>query len=364
MPKAKKLPSGSWNCRVFDHYEYKDGKKIMIRRSFTVDDPTPTGRRRCEAMAAAWAESRKGSAVRDMTVYNAIRKYIDTKRGVLSPSTVSAYESYLRSGGFKMIENKNIRQLKQTDVQLWVSSLAADHSAKYIKNLYLLYLPAVKLFGGFEYEITLPRGRRKQVYTPTDADLRALLEYLGADDSKRDLRAAVLLAAFGSMRRSEICALAPADFSGNVVNVNKAMVRDGRGGWTIKGTKTEDSSRRVVLPVAVLDMIPLDGPQVVACNPDALTNRFRRAVKYAGLPPFSFHALRHYYVSAAHALNIADAYTMKMGGWRTDHVMKSHYRATLSDVEKREQKKLDRHTSAIIGGLTAHETAHERRKIQ
>ncbi len=48
MPTAKKLPSGSWRCQVFSHYEYvnqDDGgvKKKRIYESFTCDDPSLPG---------------------------------------------------------------------------------------------------------------------------------------------------------------------------------------------------------------------------------------------------------------------------------------------------------------------------------
>lgn len=41
----------------------------------------------------------------------------------------------------------------------------------------------------------------------------------------------VLLAAFGPMRRGEICAFESSDISGNVVHVNKNMVKEEGGGW-------------------------------------------------------------------------------------------------------------------------------------
>ena len=63
---------------------------------------------------------------------------------------------------------------------------------------------------------------------------------------------------------------------------------------------------------------------------------------------FSIHALRHYYVSIAHVLGIPDAYVMKMGGWQTDYVMKRNYRSTLTDVEKKEQAKLNKHFAKIF----------------
>ena len=63
---------------------------------------------------------------------------------------------------------------------------------------------------------------------------------------------------------------------------------------------------------------------------------------------FTLHSLRHYYVSIAHVLGIPDAYVMKMGGWKTDHVMKRVYRTTLSDVEKQEQEKINAHFSELM----------------
>lgn len=346
MASARKLPSGSWRCRVFSHYEYRDGKKVAVQKSFTVDDPSPRGKHACEQMASDWAE-KKNARPWNTDVYTAIRKYIDTKKGVLSPSTVTAYERYLKNGNFSAIGAIHVQDLKQMDVQRWVSEFAADHSPKYVRNVYALMQAAVSFSGGPEYKVTFPRPRRKEIYTPTDSEIVQLIEYCRRP-GKEELLGAVLLAAFGSLRRSEICALTPADIQGNKVIVNKAMVRADKT-WEIKTTKTEDSARFVVIPSFVLNLIPQGGPRIVNCDPDALSSRFKRAIKYAGIDnTFTIHALRHYYVSAAHALNIADQYTMKMGGWHTDHTMKRHYRTTLSDIEKQEQEKMDRHTLQLI----------------
>ena len=42
MATAKKLPSGSWRCRVYD-YTDENGKKHY--KSFTSDNPKPAGER-------------------------------------------------------------------------------------------------------------------------------------------------------------------------------------------------------------------------------------------------------------------------------------------------------------------------------
>ena len=347
--KAVKLPSGSYRVQVIDHYEYKDGKKKPVRVSFTHKD-----KKKALRMAAEYAETREG-LTNALTVHDAIKRYIDSKTPVLSPSTVTAYRSLLNNGVYAPIEAADVRYLKAPDVQLWVSWLSSRRSAKYVKNAYALFSASVKMASGKEYNALLPRVKKPDVYTPTDAELVTLLDYLHKD--KPETFAAVMLAVFGSMRRSEICALTGEDFSGNHVRVNKAMVKAPGGSWVIKGTKTAGSERVVTLPAFVVDLIGPGSGRVVNCNPDALSSRFNRAVKYSGMENrFTFHALRQYYVSISHALKISDAYTMKMGGWKTDNVMKRNYRAALSDVENREQKKLNKHFEQI-----AHEIAHERR---
>ena len=336
----------------------------MVKKSFTCDDPSPTGKRICEQMASTWA-AQKREGPHQVDVRTAIRQYIDAKAGVLSPSTVAAYEKYLKTGAFDQIGAIQVRKLRQIDVQRWISSFAADHSPKYTKNVYLLFVPALKMAGGPSFEITLPKPKPKEIYTPDDDDIVKLLEYC-RQPGKEELLAAVILAAFGSMRRSEICALTPEDIQGNVVTVSKAMVRDAAGQWIVKQPKTSTSARQVVLPAYVLDMIPRTGPRIVNMTPGALSSRFDRAVKAAGISnSFSFHALRHYYVSAAHALQIADAYVEKIGGWRPgSSVMKRHYTQTLNAVEKQAQEKLDAHALKLIRGSAGHETGHDSRKAQ
>ena len=100
MATAKKLPSGSWRCLAYSHTETvwneKQGKWIekRIYESFTSDDPSPRGRKEAELAAAEFqlnnrarkkAESSQSNT--NLTLREAIEKYINTSDGVLSPST-------------------------------------------------------------------------------------------------------------------------------------------------------------------------------------------------------------------------------------------------------------------------------------
>lgn len=342
MPTARKLKSGSWNCRVFSHYEYlPDGKKKRIYESFTCNDPSKQGKRKCERMAAEWADSRKDRG-QDITVSEAIRKYIDMKKHVLSPATIRGYECYYRKC-YADIKSYSVRSLNQSIVQAWINQFSAQgNSAKYVKNAYGLLTAAVSFAGGDNFNVTLPAVPDPRTHTPCDAEVKQLLDFI---QDKYELRVAVMLAAFGSMRRGEICALTYDDLDGNAVTVHRSMVRDEEDYWVTKDTpKTDTSNRTVVLPDFVVSQIdPSRTGRIVPITPEQLSNRFRRAVRSAGVQKFRFHDLRHYYVSIAHSIGVPDAYILETAGFKTDHVMKKVYRDTLSDVMAKERDKLNGH---------------------
>lgn len=58
----------------------------------------------------------------------------------------------------------------------------------------------------------------------------------------------ILLAAFGPMRRGEICALDSTDISGNIVHVSKNMVRTEDNAWIIKSPKSYAGDRYIDFP--------------------------------------------------------------------------------------------------------------------
>lgn len=328
MPTAKKLPSGSWHCKVFAGYD-DAGKRIY--KSFTVKDKSRNGKKECERIASEWSASRPDPD--NPMVQDVVRNYINIKSAVLSPSTIRGYNLYLKRmiGGY-------VSELDNQKAQKWINGLSADYSPKYIKNIYGLLSSALSFYGYRPPSVTLPARAPNALYTPCDADIRLLLAYIW---NRPPLRSACLLAAFGSLRRGEICALTAEDISGNRIRVNKSMVRDTDGYWHIKPmAKTDESNRIVIVPEFVPKYLTIP----VGLHPEQVSNRFRRAVRSCGCSQhFRFHDLRHYYVSIAHALGVPDAYIMAMGGWKTDNVMHRVYRDTLPDVMQSEQNKLTNH---------------------
>lgn len=343
MARKKKgnLPSGSFRKQRLDYVD-ADGKKHY--RSFTGATEEDV-----DIMIAQWKLSRGHEPDRrgDLTASEAVLRYIESKRHVLSPSTLKAYyslrENHLEGSPLGRVY---LNDLTIKDVQIWISDLSADHSPKSVRNMAALVHSAVEMFlPDFRWKVTLPQKVPANLYCPSDEDVKRLLDEIR--DKDPEMYRAVLLAAFGPMRRSEICALTSADIHGDRVTVNKALVYDEVGALTIKTTKTVSSNRIIEYPDFVIQALcGVDGA-IVTSAPDVLSNRFKRLVKRLGGPQFRFHDLRHYAASIMHAIGVPDQYIMSRGGWATDVVMKRVYRNVIDIEERKQTTKINEHFRVI-----------------
>lgn len=140
------------------------------------------------------------------------------------------------------------------------------------------------------------------------------------------------------MRRSEICALDIEDIEGDIVRINKAMVQNENKEWIIKTTKTTTSTRDVIIPTTIADKIMEQG-YIYKGHPNSITCYLAKAQDALGIPHFSLHKLRHYFASQLSALGVPEVDILKMGGWETDHIMKSVYRHSMIDREEEAKRK-------------------------
>lgn len=359
MPTARKLPSGSWRCQVFSHFEeiqQPDGtvKKKRIYKSFTCNDPKNSGKKKAEAMATAWALDKQTYVQSgSKSISNLIDDYISSKTNVLSPTTLTSYRS-LKKNLFTDILDLKIDALENDAVQKWINSISVNHSPKTVRNAFGLLTATLDMYYPSKIiRVQLPQKKRTNIYTPSDRDIWALLDYFSDDI---EMTKAIYLAAFGTLRRSEICALTSDDVSGRKIYVNKACVKINKDAWCIKTTKTLSSTRSVILPQFVIDLFPKNGKIVNVEHPDIISGRFIKAMRKLNLPHFRFHDLRHYSASIMHAINIPDQYIMQRGGWSSDRTLKDIYRGTLDDYQ-------DKYTDMTIKYFETmqHEMQHKKK---
>lgn len=354
MPTAKKLPSGSWRCQVFSHYEPvfdKDNKPVIDKKtgkqkqkriyaSFTCDDdPTTRGKRKAEAMAAEFAEKKEYiKRPSNYTFGDALDRYIEERTSVLSPASIRKYKSMQRNCMVSMNDYK-IKDITQDIIQEKINEASVKMSPKSVRDMNGLitavmgrYVPNMRL------KTTLPKKIRSNIYVPSENEIKLILQE--AEGTKMEIP--IMLAAFGALRRGEISALKKPDLVKNTFHIQRTMVLNDNAEWETKAPKSYAGDRYVTVPNFVSDKFRKMSEDSVGLTPNDITNQFKTVLKRAGVKHFRFHDLRHYNASIQHALGIPDAYIMQSGGWGNDSVLKEVYRHALPDVqEKMENKAID-----------------------
>ncbi len=315
--KIEKLPSGSYRIRKM----YK-GKTYAI-----TFDGKPTQKEAMLAMAKE-LEKVQEKQHKTLTFKAAAERYIEYKRNVLSPSTIRGYNGIISLISDAFL-NENVHDITALDVQKEINRFSKDHSPNTVINHHGFISAVLGMFcPNLKLTTTLPQKRKNEPYIPSDEDIRRILEY--AKGSEYEIP--IILACYG-LRRSEICALTLDDLDGDILKISKAKVLDENKNWVIKTTKTTSSTREIVIPSEIAEKIKDQG-YIYRGYPNRITEYLKRAEKELGIPNFTIHKLRHYFASKMSSLNVPEADILKMGGWETDHVMKSVYRHSMMDKNR------------------------------
>ena len=318
--KIQKLPSGSYRVRKM----YK-GKTYSI-----VFDHKPTQK---EALQALSAELDRIKTKYDrLTFLDAAKEYVEMKRNVLSPKTVQEYLG-MPNRFPEWFNSLPLPDITQVEINRMVNELSKTRSPKTVRNCHGFISTVLGTFRPeMKINTKLPQKVKNEPYIPSQEDVKAVLE--AAKGTKYE--AAVMLGCYG-MRRSEICALTVEDIEGDVVHINKAMVQNENHKWVIKVTKTTESTRDIVIPQELADKIREQG-YVYKGHPNGISKYLKKIENELGIPHFSLHKLRHYFASEMSALGVPEADILKLGGWKSDHVMKSVYRHSMMEKEEKAKR--------------------------
>ena len=324
VPAPRQLPSGKWFIQL-------RAEKQSITES-TADLCVA----KAKAIRAGFLAQNTSPA--KLTLSQAIDRYIESRRNVLSPSTIRGYRIIQRNH-FPALMNKAINPA--TDWQFHVNQESKDFSPKTMRNAWRFIATILRENNIMPPRVLLPQPIQNDLpwldYTQIAAFLAAI------KDQPCELAA---LLALSSMRRSEICALTgngiSADFKHITVHGAKVPGEDAR--FVIKETNKNVSSQRVV-PVLIprldelLRLIPRNDDYIITVSPNTLAKQINRACEKNSLPRVGLHGLRRSFVSLGYHLKMSEQEIMEIGGWSDYKTVHKHYlKLAALDKQKAENK--------------------------
>ena len=289
---------------------------VRYRVSF---DHKPT---KIEAMKALSAEMEKTSIGSDSSFEQACLAYIEQKSNVLSVTTISGYRSIMKRISPLLLMTK-VDSITLPMVQTEVNKYSASHSAKSVSNLAGFIMSVLYYFGSTIQSPKLPQKEKKAPYIPSEDDVKAIF----AEIKGTKYEIPILLSAMG-LRRSEICALTLDDLDGTTLTINKAKVQNDKREWVIKTTKTVDSTRTIVIPDYLANLIRETG-YIYEGHPELIYRTLTDVQKKLGIPHFPLHKMRHFFASYMHNLGYTDKQIQDMGGWKTTDVLQKVYQHSM-----------------------------------
>lgn len=335
VPKAKRLPSGSW------HIQLRLGGK-----SYSITEPTEKACVQKAQLLKAEHLAGRDTTMMDRsarTLDKLLEQYINAKRPVLSPSTVRGYEAIRRTRFQAYLD----RDPEKISWQRMVSDESRLCGAKTLRNAWALVAAAVAFNTGVKPAVTLP-----QVVTEEHPYLEAeqIPVFLDAIRDK-PCELAALLGLHG-LRRSEMFALTWADIDLppchserseaepknpplGALRIRGALVHDADGKLIRKAANKNKYSRRTV-PIMIprlqelLRSVGADdhiGPNspVLTCHPNSVYKQINSVCAANSLPLIGVHGLRHSFASLAHSLGVPEAECMALGGWQDPQTMRKIY---------------------------------------
>lgn len=379
MANAKKLPSGSWRCRVYSHsapvftddgvpvIDPKTGKQKMLRiyESFTSDDPSKRGKAEAERLAAEYLERRESNVGRkkiqngNITLRDAMKSYIEMTTPVLSGTTTQGYDKD-QYDSYSFLMDKKLKDITSSDLQIAVdfdtkriskrSKVKRECiSPKTVRNAYSFVRTVINYYyPGDEYDVKLPKVPKKvKELLPPETVLQIV--------HGTDIELPCLLACWLSFSMSEIRGIRVRDISGGYLTLNQVVVDIGCTATVKQSGKADPRLRRHKVPGYIQLLIDREstgkGPDdlLIDLSGHAVYMRWSRLLEKHNLPHMTFHDLRHLNASVMALLRIPDKYAQERGGWASDRVMKRVYTHTFSDERQKVDATIDHYFESLLG---------------
>ncbi len=327
LPTAKKLPSGHYRCQVM-----VNGKRVSV-----VEPTAKAAQAKAVALRANLIQQQERGA--NITVGEAIDRYIDTKDAILSPTTVKEYKR-IRKSYLQELMKLSVSSVTQEQIQAAVNRMAKEKSPKSVRNAHALLTAVLGEYRpAFQVRTVLPQKRKTELQIPSNDDVHKIVASAKGDRAEIP----ILLAIWLGLRMSEIRGLTWDCIKGGYIHIKQAKVK-GENGDVVKQPKTSSGNRILKLPPEIeelLEQAPHQGDFITDMSARKIYGHFSKICKDAGLPHFRFHDLRHYNASLMLSLGVPDKYAMERMGHATDHMLKTVYQHTMSEKRKEIDRQIE-----------------------
>ncbi len=258
-------------------------------------------------------------------------EWMDGRRSIWKPSYRRSVEISWRVYVEPQWGDRSINSIRHSEVQCWVSELAAVKSATVVyrafgilKGIYEMAVQDRLIRNSPTVGVVLPRRERRPHVFLTPSQVMSLA------DASGEYRALVLVLGFCGLRWGEATGLlvGDVDFERNRIRVGRSATRV--GGDIVVGSTKNGGVREVSMPEIVAVALR---EQVLGKNPDELLfsgedggylrqqsaaegNRgwFAKAVRESGVPRLRIHDLRHTAASIAISAGANPKYVQRMLG--------------------------------------------------
>lgn len=334
VPKASKLPSGSWRIQL-----RLGGESISITERTEKDCV-----RKAELVKAEYRSGKETEKYYGITVTKAIDEFISSRANVLSPSTIKAYRS-MQSHRFQSIMQRRI-----TDSFNWQKLVDQESrlaSAKTVKNSFVFIRSVFKENGIVVPDVKMPQIVKNEHPYLTWEQIPKFLDIIYGEPCEM-----AALLGLHSLRRSEMLAVEKSSVNNGIIHIHGSAVVGENMELIRKATNKNTTSRRDV-PVMIprLQELVDNAPDgfLITCYPTTMYNQINKLCEKNGLPKIGVHGLRHSFASLARHVGLSEQETMEIGGWADRNTMHNIY--THLD-------KVDR-ANAVNKMAAFYETAHE-----
>lgn len=334
-PTPVELPSGMWRCQI----------TVNGRRESIIDQDPEVAHAKAVAIKNGFIRQTKNAS--ELTVGEAVDRYIESKNAVLSISTIAGYEKIKRNQ-FQPIENVKLSSLTRESIQRWTNSLAKTKAPKTVKNAHGLlsavlgeYLPDLNL------HTTLPQKERTEIVIPTEEDIKKIVK--ASQGTPYELY--ILLAIWMGLRMSEIRGLKWEHIEGNTMRIRRAKVDQGE-----KTTKTYTSQRNLPIPGRIMELLketPHASEYVIPKSRHYIYDNFQKVCRKAEVSQhYRFHDLRHINASVMLKEHIPNKYAQQRMGHATEHMLKTVYQHTMDEETKKVNETVDNYFEALFEDCT------------